>query len=203
MIKMKDSFKQFINSKIKDGFLLISCGLPGTGKSWATEEAQRIKGGKLIKSDVVRREVLKGQDVFSAEVAGDPVKRAFVYDEMFRQADTALNTEKNVILDATFVAQSLRQRAAHLAAKHRVACIILETQCPEDICLLRILARDKATSISNAVTEEAYRANRKAFESVDPDNLKKLYPTLEIIHLVVDTSGSTPDEWHVTGLVKL
>ncbi|MFA5309965.1 MAG: ATP-binding protein [Dehalococcoidales bacterium] len=195
---MKEPFRQFIKSKIEGGFLLISCGLPGTGKTGTTEVAHQVKGGTLLKSDIIRREVLKGQDIFSPEVAGDESKRARVYDEMFRQADAALAAEPNVILDATFITQSLRRRAAGIAAGHGAALIILETVCPEDICLARILARDKATSVSNAVTEEAYLSNKDRFEAIDLDDLKKRYPALKLVYLAVDTSKASPEAWQVT-----
>ena len=110
--------------------MLIACGLPGTWKTETTEEVARIKGCKLLRTDLIRLEVLKNEDVFDEKVAANMDKRTMVYDEMFRQADEALNSGDCVILDATFVTQSLRQRAAAIAAKHNVTFVILQTDCP-------------------------------------------------------------------------
>ena len=199
---MKKPFGKFIKAELKKGFLLIACGLPGTGKTTLTEAVQKIKGGRLLKSDIIRRELLKDQDIFDVKIAGDMKKRIQVYEEMFRQADAALDNEKNVILDATFLTQALRQQAAAIAARHGVAFVILQSDCPDDICLARIQARDKATSVSNALTGEAYLSNKKDFEPVDIDNLKKLNPNLKLIYIVVDTSKDPPDDWYITRYEK-
>ena len=195
---MREPFRKFIKAELKPGFLLIACGLPGTWKTETTEEVHKIKGGKLLRTDIIRLEVLKNQDIFDAKVAGDMKKRTQVYDVMFQQADEALNTDKNVILDATFVTQALRQQAAAIAAKHKFTFVILQTDCPQEVSIKRILARDKENYVSNALTEEAYLNNKKKFEAVDPDNFKKLNPGLKLVHLVVDTAKESPEDWYIT-----
>ncbi|MHB8105125.1 MAG: AAA family ATPase, partial [Dehalococcoidales bacterium] len=110
--------------------------------------------------------------------------------------------EKNVILDATFVTQALRQRAAAVAAKNGVPFVILQTDCPQDVSIKRILARDKENYVSNALTEEAYLNNKKKFEAVDLDALKKATHVLKLIHLVVDTAKDPPEDWYITKYEK-
>ena len=199
---MREPFGKYIKAKLKTPFLLIACGLPGTWKTETTEEVHKIKGGKLLRTDLIRLEVLKNQDVFDAKVAGDMKKRTQVYDVMFEMADEAFKDNKCIILDATFVTQALRRQAADIAAKHRAAFIILQTDCPQEVSIRRILARDKENYVSNALTEEAYLNNKKKFEAVDLDDLKKLYPALDVIHLVVDTAKDAPGDWYITGEVK-
>jgi predicted kinase len=200
--EMKEPFAKYIKSRLKLGFLLIACGLPGTWKTETTEEVHKIKGGKLLRTDIIRLEVLKNQDIFDEKVAGDMKKRTQVYDVMFQQADEALNSHKCVILDATFVTQSLRQQAAAIAAKHNTTFVILQTSCPQDVSIRRILARTKEEYVSNALTEEAYLNNKKKFEAVDLDDLKKRHPKLNIVHLVVDTAQDPPEEWYIIGEAK-
>jgi len=199
---MREPFSKFIKNEIKPGFVLIACGLPGTWKTETTEEVHKIKGGRLLRTDLIRLEVLKGQDVFDTKVAGDMKKRTAVYDVMFEMADDAFKTEKNVILDATFVTQALRLQAAAVAAKHKAAFIILQTDCPKEVSIKRILARDKENYVSNALTEEAYIANQKKFEAVDMAALKKANPGLKLIHLVVDTAKDAPVDWFITKYEK-
>jgi predicted kinase len=194
---MKKPFAKYIESQIKPGFLLIACGLPGTWKTETTEEVAKIKGCRLLRTDLIRLEVLKNQDIFDAKVAGDMNKRTQVYDEMFRQTDEALGGGC-VILDATFVTQALRQRAAAIAAAHSRTFIILQTDCPQEVSIRRILARDKENYVSNALTEEAYLSNKKKFELVDLADLKRDNPGLSIIHLVVDTTQDAPGDWYIT-----
>jgi predicted kinase len=130
-------------------------------------------------------------------------KRMLVYDETFRQADEALaKGAPGVILDATFVTQELRKRAADLAAKHGKTFIIQQTSCPQEVSIRRILARTKEDYQSNALTEEAYLNNKKKFEEVNLDEMKKLYPDLPLVHLVVDTSEEPPEGWYVVKVEK-
>jgi len=195
---MREPFANYIETRLKPGFLLIACGLPGTWKTETTEEVAKLKGCRLLRTDLIRLEVLKNEDIFDEKVAGNMDKRTLVYDEMFRQADEALNDGTCVILDATFVTQALRQRAAAIAAKHAVTFVILQTDCPQEVSIQRILARTKEDYVSNALTEEAYLNNKKKFEAVDLADLKKANPSLEIAHLVVDTAEEAPGDWYIT-----
>ena len=37
---------------------------------------------------------------------------------------------------------------------------------------------------------------------VDLDDLKSLYPNLDIVHLAVDTSQDSPEDWYIIGVEK-
>jgi predicted kinase len=199
---LKRPFRKFIESELGGGVLLITCGLPGTWKTETSEEVSNIKGYPILRSDLIRLEVLKGEDVFDGKVASDMDKRRRVYDETFRRADEALEKGDSVILDATFVSQSLRRRAAEIAAKHNKTFVILQTHCPQEVAIARILKRTKENYESNALTEEAYLNNKKRFEEVDLDDLKRLNPNLNIIHLTVDTQHDLPEDWYIIGMEK-
>lgn len=199
---MKEPFAKFIETELPAGVLLITCGLPGTWKTETSEEISRIRGYPVLRSDLIRLEVLKGENIFDDRVASDMSKRTMVYDETFRRADEALTEVDSVIIDATFVTQSLRQRAAEVAAKHNKRFVILETRCPQEVAIARILRRTRENYESNALTEQAYLNNKKRFEKVDVDGLKRLYPGLEIIHLTVDTQFDLPEDWYIVGMEK-
>jgi predicted kinase len=191
-----------VETELGAGFLMIACGLPGTWKTETTEEVAKIKGYPLLRSDLIRLEVLKGEDIFDEKVASNMDKRTMVYDKMFRQADEALTKKDGAILDATFVTQSLRKRAAAIAAKRNVGFIILQTDCPQEVSIRRILKRTKEEYVSNALTEQAYLNNKKRFEAVDLNDLKSLYPNLNITHLIVDTRHDPPEDWYIIGMER-
>ena len=199
---MKEPFVKFIETELGSGFLLIACGLPGTWKTETTEEVSKIEGYPLLRSDLIRLEVLKDEDIFDEKVASNMDKRLMVYDEMFRQADEILDKGDGVILDATFVTQSLRRRAAAIAAKHNRTFVILQTDCPQEVSIARILRRTKDDYESNALTEQAYLNNKRKFEEVDLNDLKNLYPDLGIIHLIVDTRNDQPEDWYIIGVER-
>jgi predicted kinase len=199
---LREPFAKFVESKLGVGVLLITCGLPGTWKTETSEEISRIKGYPILRSDLIRLEVLKGENIFDEKVASNMSKRTMVYDETFRRADEALEKGDSVILDATFVTQSLRRRAAEVAAKHNKTFVILQTHCPQEVAIARILRRTQEDYESNALTEQAYLNNKKKFEEVDLDELKRLYPGLNIIHLTVDTRYDPPKDWYIIGMEK-
>jgi hypothetical protein len=199
---LKEPFGKFIESKLGSSILLITCGLPGTWKTEASEEISKIKGYPIVRNDLVRKEVLKNEDIFDEKVASNMDKRTMVYDETFRRAEETLKSGASVIIDATFVTQSLRRRAAEIAAKHNKTFVILQTDCPQEVAIGRILRRTKESYESNALTEQAYLNNKKKFQQVDLDDLKRLNPNLNIIHLIVDTQHDPPEEWYITGVEK-
>jgi len=199
---LKEPFAEFIENELRGGVLLITCGLPGTWKTETSEEISKIKGYPILRSDLIRLEVLKGENIFDEKVASNMSKRTMVYDETFRRADEALNKGDSVILDATFVTQSLRSRAAEVAANHNKTFVILQTHCPQEVAIARILRRTQEDYESNALTEQAYLNNKKKFEGVDVDDLKRLYPRLNIIHLTVDTQYDPPEDWYIIGMEK-
>ena len=200
---MKEPFASFVKKELEPRTLLITCGLPASYKTETAEEVSKIKGYPILRSDLIRLEVLKNEDIFDAKVAGNMNKRLSVYDEVFRRADElAAKSKGGLILDATFVTQELRRRAAEIAAKNNMTFVILQTSCPQEVSISRIKKRTKEKYESNALTEEAYLANKNKFEPVDIDDLKKKYPTLKVTHLTVDTCHDETDQWFVIGMEK-
>jgi predicted kinase len=199
---MRQPFAEFVEKELGTRFLLIVCGLPGTWKTETTEEVSRIKGYPILRTDLIRLEVMKSEDIWNEKEASRMDKRTLVYDEMFSRAEKILEKGDSVILDATFVTQSLRRRAAAMAAKHNLTFIIMQTDCPQEVAVARILRRTKENYESNAITEEAYLSNKKKFEEVNLDDIKSAYPDLRIIHFIVDTSKDPPQDWYVTGMHK-
>jgi predicted kinase len=194
---MKEAFVDFMKKELEPNTVLIACGLPASYKTETTEVIADLKGYRILRSDLIRREVLKNEDIFDEKVASNMKKRTLVYDEMFRMADEAAGKGEGIILDATFVTQSLRRRAAKVAADHGKTLVIQQTQCPKSVSLDRISKRTKENYESNALTEQAYTNNVNKFEPVDLDDLKQRHPALKVVHLLVDTTSNLTDEWHV------
>jgi predicted kinase len=117
---------------------------------------------------------------------------------MFRRADElASKSRGGIILDATFVSEELRMRAAEIAAKHQMAFVIMETSCTQEIALGRIKNRTKEKYESNALTEEAYLANKNKFQPIEIDAVKKRFPNLKVSHVIIDTCICGMANWTV------
>lgn len=199
---MHEPFEEFIKSNLDPDNVLITCGLPGSWKTETSEEIAKHKGYPILRTDLIRLEVLKNEDIFDEKVASNMDKRKLVYDEMFRRASELAKKNAGVILDATFVTQELRRRAAEVAAGNDKKLAILQTSCPQEVSINRILRRTKENYESNALTEQAYLNNKKKFETVDLDDLKKMYPGLSILHFIVDTTEDPPEKWFVIEKVE-
>ena len=198
---MKEPFVDFMKKELEPKTVLIACGLPASYKTETTEVIAELKGYKILRSDLIRLEVLKNEDIFDEKVASNMKKRTLVYDEMFRMAHELAGEGQGIILDATFVTQALRRRAAEVAAKNGMTFVIQQTQCPKEVSLARISKRTKDNYESNALTEQAYTNNLKKFETVDLKDLKDLHPDLNIVHLLVDTTSDVTEEWYVVSMV--
>ncbi len=200
---METGFSEVITSEVPRDCLLISVGLPGSWKSPVTEEIARMKGFEILRSDFIRREVLEGKDIFDEKVASSPENRRMVYEEMFKRAEAMVKDETGgLILDATFFTQELRSRAAKLAQGASRPLVIAECVCTEEASIRRILKRTKENYESNALTRQAYLNNKKIFETVDIDELKRTYTDLPIIHLKIDTEFDDPPSWRITSIKK-
>lgn len=200
---MERAFSKVVESEIPKGSLLVSVGLPGSWKSPVTEEIARLKGFQILRSDMIRVEVLKGQDIFDNKVASDPDRRKKVYEEMFRRAERALKeTQDGLILDATFFTQELRSRAAELAEKAGRTLVIAECVCTEEKSMERISKRTKENYESNALTKEAYLNNKALFQPIDAADLKKRFRTLPIIYLTIDTEHNDAVDWKIKKIEK-
>jgi predicted kinase len=200
---MEKDFVKVIESEVPRDCILISVGLPGSWKSPVTEEIAKMKGFQILRSDMIRLEVLKGLDVFDNKVASSPENRQKVYEEMFRQAAEALKgSTQGLILDATFFTQELRSRAAELAQKANRAFVVAECVCTEEKSIERILKRTKENYESNALTREAYLNNKALFQPVDLKGLKKKFETVPMVHLTIDTEYNTLADWKIKRIEK-
>jgi len=194
---MRVPFKEFVEKEMGNDAVVIACGLPATNKTETMEVVARLKGYAMLRTDLIRKEVLEGEDIFDEKVASNMDKRKMVYDAMFSKADDLAAQGTGVIMDATFVSQRLRTRAAEVAARNNKTFVIQQTHCPEEYSLNKISKRTKENYESNALTPQAYLNNKKRFEPVDLDDLKDRFPNLSMVHLVVDTASDSADEWYV------
>lgn len=198
-MQLREPFVEYMKRELVPETVLIACGLPATYKTETTEVIAEIKGYEILRTDLIRLEVLRGEDIFDDKVASDMKKRQLVYDETYRRADELAGKGQGIILDATFITRELRGRAAEIAARHNRVFVIQQTQCPQEVSLRRISKRTKENYESNALTEQAYLNNKDRFEPVDLDDMKNSFPTLPIVHLLVDTTSDLVDEWRVIG----
>ncbi len=195
---MKENFIHILSKELVEDALVIMCGLPATGKSTVAKSISKEKDYKILSSDILRLEALRGEDVFDQKVASNMNKRLIVYKLMFMRAEDIITKEKKgVLLDATFIQQELRKQAASIAYKYKKPLYIIETKCSPHVAVARIKNRNRLQYESNAITEEAYFNNHKIYEPVDINDILHEFLGITIYYYSINTNARRSYDWFV------
>ncbi|WP_276259656.1 AAA family ATPase [Haloglomus litoreum] len=147
--------------------LYVVCGLPGVGKTTVSRHLADREGYDLLRSDVVRADVVEDPSYTEAEIRR-------VYDELFARARERLERDGGAVLDATFGREDYRERAATVAGDCGVDVRFVMVECDPAVVRERIAAREDDASDADF---SVYREHRDAFEPLSRP------------HAVVDNSG--------------
>jgi len=118
--------------------MYLTCGVSGSGKSWLSERLVPLLAAIRIRSDVERKRILAGQLVeYSADAIAD------VYDHLLDAAASVVKGGTSVIVDATFVDVTHRNRFADLAKSLGVSLRIIYTTAPREVLETRVIERTR------------------------------------------------------------
>jgi aminoglycoside phosphotransferase family enzyme/predicted kinase len=154
--------------------LIILSGLPGTGKTSVAQELSQELAAVVLSTDEMRKRVLR-------EFGYAERKKKRVYDEMFQVAQDQLIKGKNVILDATFFRQELRDKAFRIGQKCQERVFLVEVVCPEDTVKKRLQERKQEKNDFSEADYRVYKIIEDKFESLQRE------------HFVVNTEN--PEQW--------
>ncbi len=155
-------------------FLVIFCGLMGSGKTYLSERLAFRMGVEIIRSDIVRKRMFNvsenehrldkfGQGIYSLSATDR------VYEELLRQAEQSMEQGASVILDAAFIDRDKRDQAQRLALKRDMDFLIVHCVAPEKIIEKRLKARIKDKSEPSDGRWELYHAQEKSFQPIGQD----------------------------------
>ncbi len=165
--------------------LFITVGLAGTGKSVVAAALAEKIGAMVISSDIIRKEISgipiseHRFDDFQKGIYKKAVTKK-TYEALFNKARKLLRVGKNVILDASFLYKSDRQRAVEVARACDTPVVILECRAPEATIKERLEMRLREGTVSDA-RWEIFQSQKRYFEAVEE------YPG--VLHLVVNTTA--------------
>jgi len=169
-------------------WLLLCCGLMGSGKSvLAGALAQRV-ALHVLSSDVIRKELAGVQPTTPTHMKyGEglyaPECIETTYRDMFQKAESLLAGGHSVVLDASFIRQHHRLQARQLAERVGAEFCIVECWCPEEELRRRLEARvAQGGSVSDG-RWELLDQQRRAFEP--------LFEVPPAHHLKVDTTQAS------------
>jgi aminoglycoside phosphotransferase family enzyme/predicted kinase len=168
-------------------WLLLTCGLMGTGKSVLAEALAKRLDLVLLSSDATRKQ-LAGMPPTAHAYTGygeglyTPKHTEATYADLCQRAECALLGKRSVVVDASFQRARHRLQAREIAECTGAEFCILECWCPEEEIRQRLEVR---TAHGEAVSDgrwELLAQQRRAFE-----------PLFEIPpqqHLRIDTTRS-------------
>lgn len=154
----------------KRPILFITTGLSGTGKTTAASKMSIDYHADLISTDTVRKE-LKGIDKYErhhdAYNTGlyAPDKMQETYEIIIERAKDLLIKGYNVVLDATFKTEELRNKAEDITKETNTRFLIIYTKCPESVVKKYLEQRVKKKSISDG-RWEIYVKQKDSFEKI-------------------------------------
>jgi uncharacterized protein len=170
--------------------LVLIAGLMGTGKSVLARALAPLLGAQIIQTDAVRKEMLRipasehryeefGQGIYSADISRK------TYEKALEIALEKLNTDRAVMIDASYKSSEERLRAFEAGRRAGADVFVVECVCPADIIEKRLTSRlSEGGDISDG-RWEIFLAQRRDFERIDE--------IPERAHLVVDTSRAAEE----------
>lgn len=161
--------------------LVVMCGLPGSGKSWAARAIAEPFEARVLRSDAVRKRLTgfkpeqRIPETLKTQVyAGDMSRRT--YTAMRERAQETLAQGRTVVLDATFQKHSHRREFLDLARELGVPAVVAFMDCPESVIRERLAARSQKKDEISDADWGVYLAMREQFETPQGDNIVLLPP---------------------------
>ena len=148
--------------------LVVVCGLPGVGKSKVSRTAGDLLDATLVRSDVVRKDLVDEPQYTTEETER-------TYAAVRERARDILDDGGRVVLDATYRARPFRDNVAAMAADLGVDCEFVHVTCDPDVVRERIEQR------TDTVSDATYENHLE---------LKAEFDAFERPHVTIDNSGA-------------
>lgn len=183
--------------------LLATCGLSGSGKSTLARRLAERHALQVVRSDVVRKEILglepsERRHVPFGEGEYAPAVTERTYWAMMERAEALLAQGHSVILDASFLQRRHRRWAVEAARRAGVPFLLLECRTSDAVIRERLARRAaKATSVSDGRLE-IYQQQLATFEPPEEfSGAEKviLDRTRDVEELLAELDAVLPASW--------
>lgn len=158
-------------ARLEKPALILTAGLIGSGKSYQARHLAQRLGAEIIRTDVLRKEMLNiapaekhfdafGKGIYTADISGKTYERAMILSaEKIRQG-------KPVIIDASFRSRSDRAMAVDLAARLQVPYYVIECVCPDDTVKARLEKRKQDKDNPSDGRWEILQDQKRQYEAI-------------------------------------
>jgi len=158
-------------ARLEKPALILTCGLIGTGKSLLARNIGPRLGADIIRTDVLRKEILNirpeerhfedfGKGIYADDISAQTYKRALEI------AGKMLQEGRSVIVDASFKKREERKNAADLARRIGADFFVIECTCPDEEVKTRLEARMLKKGEASDGRWEIYRDQKTSFERI-------------------------------------
>jgi aminoglycoside phosphotransferase family enzyme/predicted kinase len=148
-------------------FLVLVCGLTGSGKSILSRALGERLEMPVINSDTVRKAIVgtaeRRTELFNQGIYS-PAMTDRTYAKMAREAEKQILIGKGAILDATFSLRNHREKISRLAAKHGVPIFWVRCFASEELTYKRLAARAAEGRDASDGRWEIYLKQKTAYE---------------------------------------
>jgi aminoglycoside phosphotransferase family enzyme/predicted kinase len=183
--------------------LLVTCGLTGSGKSTLARKLAKLYALQVVRSDVVRKELLglapderRHVPFDQGEYAPSVTERT--YGAMLERAAPMLRMGHSVILDGCFIRRSQRRNARKLARRLGIPFLLLECRTSEEVIRQRLERRVHKNGGTSDGRWEIYHGQLAEFEppeEIGGDErvvLDRSKPVEELLH---ELTAILPAQW--------
>jgi aminoglycoside phosphotransferase family enzyme/predicted kinase len=162
--------RRLLGPPSRQPWLIVMCGLTGSGKSWAARIAARVAAARVLNADQTRKG-LAGLGAFehtAGESLYSPEMNVRVYRALLEGAGENLSAGRSVILDGTYQRRPDRAAALALARQAGARVAILFCEAPEAVVRRRLAARVRGPGDPwSDGDEQVYELQVRAFEPLD------------------------------------
>lgn len=173
--------------------LVLTCGLPGSGKSYVGRHLAAVLGGKIHRADEVRKELAGlgptdrgGAEMYTAEMS------ARTYAEVLARCEGDLRAGRHAIADATFRTRANRAALVELARRMGVPIRIVHAYADEAETRKRLAARAASNTDASDADWAVYQSMAVSFEVPKADEGRVVMFTPETEPQVVVGRVLTP-----------
>ncbi len=153
--------------------MLITCGLPGAGKSVFSLAVLEKIGAVRIRSDIERKRYYGLKSLqSSAGMETDIYARdasEITYDLLEKKAGMLLSAGFRVIVDAAFLRKKEREKFHRVARRHAVSCVIAMVSAHPETLLRRVTARKRLQNDPSEAGPEVLAEKQAQFEPLSAE----------------------------------
>jgi len=145
--------------------IIIVFGLPGSGKSYFASRLAGNMEASYVSSDVIRKQLFEVIE-YSIE------EKKMVYEVMMKEMKKCIQLGEDIVLDATFYKESIRNEFISTAHAYDERILFIEVRADQQVVLDRLRLKRKYSDADYSVHV----------------HMKKAFQPLEMDHLIIDST---------------